>query len=249
MQHLDKLKQLKTEVKKGFDKVNFGKIYGSWVFDDTVKYQKQYGFEIGTGEHATWNNEADAFKHTFMQAQLSLLVGDNASALAGFIHELQGRFNKQDKAEEQMDLWNNAQGREIAKEIWQEYGIKSKNAFDPEIKEIIARKVAERMQAGKLILDPSGRKTPKKKLNIPEVNNEINSGSKFHSQKGCVGSYKVSGYTRTDGTEVKDYTRTCGAKHAGMSIEDRLAGQAKYKGKKFQDIPQDELEDAISYFI
>lgn len=246
MQHLDKLKQLKTEVKKGFDKVNIGKIYGSWVFDDTVKYQKRYGFEIGTGEHATWNNEADAFKHTFMQAQLSLLVGDNASALAGFIHELQGRFNKQDKAEEQMDLWNNAQGREIAKEIWQEHGIKSKNAFDPKIKDIIAKKVAERMQSGKLILDPSGRRTPKKKLNIPKDNKSSKSSN---SQKGCVGSYSVSGYTRSDGTEVKGYTRTCGAKHAGMSNEERQAGQAKYKGKRMQDLSQAELEEAISYFI
>ena len=136
-----------------------------------------------------------------MQAQLSLLVGDNASALAGFIHELQGRFNKQDKAEEQMDLWNNAQGREIAKEIWQEYGIKSKKAFNPEIKDIIARKVIERMQAGKLILDPTGRRTPKKKLN--GVNSGVNNKGKSHSQKGCVGSYQVSGYTRSDGTEVK----------------------------------------------
>ena len=25
-------------------------------------YQKQYKFEIGTGEHDTWNNESDAFK-------------------------------------------------------------------------------------------------------------------------------------------------------------------------------------------
>lgn len=73
MQYLDKLKQLKAAAKKGFDKVNFGKIYGSWVFADTVQYQKQYGFDIGTGEHATWNNEADAFKHAFMQAQLALL--------------------------------------------------------------------------------------------------------------------------------------------------------------------------------
>ena len=29
----------------------------------------------------------------------------------------------------------------------------------------------------------------------------------------CVGSYPVSGYTRSDGTEVKPYVRTCGAKH------------------------------------
>jgi len=29
----------------------------------------------------------------------------------------------------------------------------------------------------------------------------------------CVGSYSVSGYTRSDGTKVGDYTRSCGAKH------------------------------------
>ena len=32
---------------------------------------------------------------------------------------------------------------------------------------------------------------------------------------GCVGSYPVSGYTRSDGTEVSGYIRTCGAAHAG----------------------------------
>ena len=33
------------------------------------------------------------------------------------------------------------------------------------------------------------------------------------SSGSCVGSYSVSGYTRSDGTKVGDYTRTCGAKH------------------------------------
>ena len=36
------------------------------VLNATYKAQKKYGFEIGTGEHATWNNEADAFKHTLV---------------------------------------------------------------------------------------------------------------------------------------------------------------------------------------
>ena len=77
----------------------------------------------------------------------------------------------------------------------------------------------------------------------------VNEKGKSYTTKVCVGSYSVSGYTRADGTEVKGYTRTCGAKHAGMSEQERLAGEAKYKGKKFQDIPQDELERAISFFI
>ena len=37
---------------------------------------------------------------------------------------------------------------------------------------------------------------------------------KYSSRKTpCVGSYQVSGYTRSDGTKVGEYTRTCGAKH------------------------------------
>jgi len=147
-----------------------------------------------------------------------------------------------------MDQWNNAQGREIAKEIFKEYGIKAKNAFSREIKDIIARKVAERMQAGKLILDPTGRRTPKKKLNISGVNNQVNNNGVSHSQKDCTGSYPVSGYTRADGTKVEGYTRTC-YKHSGMSQAERLAGQAKYKNKRMQDLTEDELKEAISYFI
>ena len=51
---------------------NFIKQYNNEVYSKTKKYQKIYDFEIGTGEHDTWNNEADAFKHTFMQADLFL---------------------------------------------------------------------------------------------------------------------------------------------------------------------------------
>ena len=32
-------------------------------------------------------------------------------------------------------------------------------------------------------------------------------------QTPCVGSYQVSGYTRSDGVKVEDYIRRCGAKH------------------------------------
>lgn len=36
------------------------------IFNKTSYYQKLYGFDIGTGKHSTWNNEADAFKHAFI---------------------------------------------------------------------------------------------------------------------------------------------------------------------------------------
>jgi len=35
--------------------------FNKYIHNQTVKYQRLYGFEMGTGEHATWNNEADAF--------------------------------------------------------------------------------------------------------------------------------------------------------------------------------------------
>ncbi len=37
------------------------------------------------------------------------------------------------------------------------------------------------------------------------------------NRTNCVGSYAVSGYTRSDGTEVSGYVRSCGAKHDGDS--------------------------------
>ena len=58
----------------------------------------------------------------------------------------------------------------------------------------------------------------------------------------------VKPYKKSDGTKVDGYIRNC-YKHSSLSEQERLAGQAKYKDKKFQDIPQDELEQAISFFI
>ena len=55
------------------NKDNFIKQYNNEIYAKTKKYQKIYDFEIGKGEHDTWNNEADAFKHTFMQADLHII--------------------------------------------------------------------------------------------------------------------------------------------------------------------------------
>lgn len=38
--------------------------FNQYIHNGTVKYQRLYGFEMGTGEHATWNNEADALRHS-----------------------------------------------------------------------------------------------------------------------------------------------------------------------------------------
>ena len=44
------------------------------MLSDTLKYQRKYGFDIGQNNVA-WNNEADAFRHTYMQSILSKRYG------------------------------------------------------------------------------------------------------------------------------------------------------------------------------
>ncbi len=44
-------------------------------------------------------------------------------------------------------------------------------------------------------------------------NTELRNFKHSSGKTPCVGSYQVSGYTRSDGTIVGEYTRTCGAKH------------------------------------
>ena len=102
------------------------------------------------------------------------------------------------------------------------------------------------------IIDPKGSKHQienMRSLSTRRIQKNKNSKSMCgNSSSNCTGSYTVQGYTRSDGTKVKEYVRTCG-KHNKMSMEERAKGQAKYKGKRFQDIPLDELEEAIGYFV
>ena len=138
-------------------KKSLTQFYNDEIYAKTKKYQKIYGFEIGTGSHDAWNNEADAFKHTFMQADLSLKLNVGLSKLAGDDHELEGDLNHQPKGEKNMDLWNNEIGREISREIRKEYNrievIKHINSG--KMDDIIADKIMKRMKKGELITHPS----------------------------------------------------------------------------------------------
>ena len=53
-------------------KNNISNNYSAEIYAKTKKYQKIYGFGIGEGKHDAWNNEADAFKHTFALPLLNL---------------------------------------------------------------------------------------------------------------------------------------------------------------------------------
>ena len=117
---------------------------------DTLKYQKKYGFEIGRNNLAV-DNESDAFRHTYMQAYLSLNLGNDIAKFLGNQHEKSGlQANGQYSQSSNMDLWNNQQGREIANEIRKEYPNFNKFS-EQQQKDIIAGKVVQRMREGKLI--------------------------------------------------------------------------------------------------
>ena len=63
------------------------------------------------------------------------------------------------------------------------------------------------------LVNPTYR-TEKIHPNALKTKNKISEiGNKQNSKSQCIGSYSVSGYTRSDGTKVGDYIRSCGAKH------------------------------------
>ena len=137
--------------------------FNKFIDSETKKYQKKYGFEIGTNNsiHDTHNNEADAFKHAFMQSWLAFNFGKIISKTLGDWHEyVEGPKQKQPKGEFDMDLWNNKAGREISDEIKAEG--KTRLIKRSDINDLIAEKIMQRMRAGQLITKPgTAPKNPK----------------------------------------------------------------------------------------
>ena len=135
-------------------------------FNDTVKYQKLHGFDMGTGEHATWNNEADAFKHAYMSAILSIRYDEITSVSAGYWHEIKNLLDRNKKSETNMDLHNNYEGYKIAKEIKKDINYQSFDKYGKQVEDLVAKKVIEKMNRGQLILNPTDQraKTIKNKI-------------------------------------------------------------------------------------
>ncbi len=149
--------------------------YNNEIVHKTWYYQKKFGFEISPIQgHEFWNNEADAFKHAFLSADLYFKYGNLNSLLGGIYHEYQTPNNPQ--GEWNMDSWNNNQGREIAKEIQKEYGDNFMKLSQQQRDDIIAVKVVNRMQSGKLITNPNDKRQYK---GLPEtIVNSATAGQK-----------------------------------------------------------------------
>ena len=111
----------------------------------TYKYQKIHGFKIGTGKEATHNNEADAFKHAFMQAYLMIVHPNHPAKLYGDYHEYIEGMNY-DRRENNMDLWNNSIGREIVHDLKCYLGDRYKKYSKEELLDMAAELICDRIQ-------------------------------------------------------------------------------------------------------
>lgn len=127
------------------------------VLKQTYKYQKIYNFQMGTGNEATHNNEADAFKHALMSAYLSIENGKSYSKMASDWHEYVDGY-KGPPDERNMDLWNNSIGREIAEKIKWQLGDSYNNYTLQEKLDFVSDEIIKKMEKGELITNPNDKR-------------------------------------------------------------------------------------------
>ena len=120
----------------------FKEAYTEHLNKKVEKYYNIYHFSMEPN-HTSHNNEADAFKHTYMSAELTLLLGATAAYTIGVLQEDSNPYNT--PAERHMDLHNDSVGisigKRLKKSIWHLINI------DDEI----AENVMNEMRAGRLI--------------------------------------------------------------------------------------------------
>lgn len=74
---------------------------------------------------------------------------------------------------------------------------------------------------------------------------ELPTGSAAGIQSSnCAGTYKVSGYVRSDGVKVSSYERTCGAKHLGPQ-----RASDKYRGLRLDQMSNSEVDELLDELI
>ena len=155
--------------------------FNTTVLNATSKAQKKYGFDMTQKEGAysnTHNNEADAFKHAYMSWYLSFHHGDKISKYFGDKHE-----NETPNApwgERNMDLWNNAIGREIAYDMKQKLGEDYNLLGEEWLSDYASQKIWEKMQQGELITHPDDpRKYENMEIELLQEKDGIYSENEF----------------------------------------------------------------------
>ena len=72
---------------------------------------------------------------------------------------------------------------------------------------------------------------------------QTGSAANIHGSS-CAGTYKVSGYVRSDGIKVSSYERTCGAKHLGAQ-----RASDKYRGLRLDQMTHSEMNELLDELI
>ena len=119
-------------------------LYSKHLNKQVEKYWQIYHFDMSK-EHRSYNNEGDAFKHCYFQAELTLFLGNKIAEWIGDKHEDNNLLNNE--KERNMDLHNNEVGRNIAKKIKKNIPFWFLKKWD----DIISKHIIGAMQKGLLI--------------------------------------------------------------------------------------------------
>ena len=143
------------------------KYFYSDYLGKSYKYGEKYNLQ--KGQKPGWNDEIDAFRHCFSQALLTLKFSEDFAKNFGTAYEIQNDiFDQQESEERNMDQWNNAIGRDVAKEVQKE--ISGKKLTPKEIEDVVAEKVYKHIKKGDLITNP---KADTRKFNEKTFKNRV----------------------------------------------------------------------------
>lgn len=137
-----------------------------YILEKALEYQKELGIENTSGG---WNDTTDGFRHAWGSAYLAMKYGDLLSQAATSGHELLETY--QPKEEKAMDEWNNAIGREIAKNIKSEYKDIDKNINWSSIEDLIAQKALEKISQNEIATSTSDPKLNNPLFKLTAVKN------------------------------------------------------------------------------
>lgn len=112
-------------------------LYAKYM-QDANKYAKGFGLDPESSTDGEW----DAYRHAYASAAMTQDYGENLANLAGWLNEVNADLfsDYQNPKSRNMDLWNNAKGREI--------GLEGGSLDD------LADKALEALLDGDLIVDP-----------------------------------------------------------------------------------------------
>jgi len=162
--------------------------------------------------------KVDVFTNAFKIGYVSYHYGESvAKKIVDNLTSIdKTKYTFEDLNKINMNLWNSKVALNIGNEFKKYYDKKEKYNKEEFIRGL-AHAIYCNMKQKKFILSPSEFK------NLDNFND-------MYRKTPCIGRYRVSGYTRDDGVKVKEYMRSCGAKHIAK-IKTESAKIATLKGE------------------